>query len=38
MGMPTLQTRRAEDVSSTLRESKAIDASVVRKWLKQWAF
>jgi hypothetical protein len=38
MGLPTLQTRRAEAVSSTLRDGEAVDASVVRKWLKQWAF
>ncbi|RYN15583.1 hypothetical protein AA0121_g10488 [Alternaria tenuissima] len=38
MGLPTLQTRRAEAASSTLREGKAIDRLVVDKWLKQWAF
>jgi hypothetical protein len=38
MGLPTLQTRRAEAASSTLREGKAIDRLVVEKWLKQWAF
>ncbi|KAG9185655.1 hypothetical protein G6011_06986 [Alternaria panax] len=38
MGLPTLQTRRAEAASSTLREAKAVDAGVVRKWLRQWSF
>jgi hypothetical protein len=38
MGMPTLQTRRAEAVSSTLRDGSAVHAGVVKKWLEQWAF
>jgi dTDP-4-dehydrorhamnose reductase len=38
MGLPTLQTQRAEAVSSTLREGKAVDKGVVGKWLEQWAF
>ncbi|KAJ4343931.1 hypothetical protein N0V95_006533 [Ascochyta clinopodiicola] len=38
MGLPALETRRAEAVSKTLREGKAVDGSVTRKWLEQWAF
>jgi thioester reductase-like protein len=38
MGLPTLQTRRAEAVSSTLRDGSAVHAGVIKKWLKQWAF
>ncbi|KAI4943374.1 putative NRPS-like protein biosynthetic cluster [Alternaria rosae] len=38
MGLPALETRRTEAVSSTLRDGKAVDAIVVKKWLQQWAF
>ncbi|KAL1792436.1 hypothetical protein ACET3X_008943 [Alternaria dauci] len=38
MGLPTLQTRRAEAASSTLREGKVVDREVLEKWLQQWAF
>ncbi|UPX12197.1 uncharacterized protein EKO05_0002760 [Ascochyta rabiei] len=38
MGLPALETRRAEAASKTLREGKAVDESVMRKWLEQWAF
>jgi thioester reductase-like protein len=38
MGLPELGTSRAEAVSQTLREGKAVDESVMRKWMGQWAF
>jgi thioester reductase-like protein len=38
MGLPALQTQRAEAASSTLRESAVVDSDMLRKWLKQWAF
>ncbi|KNG47232.1 acetyl-CoA synthetase-like protein [Stemphylium lycopersici] len=38
MGLPMLQTSRAEGVSRTLREGKAVDAEVFEKWLGQWGF
>lgn len=38
MGMPVLETRRAEGVSGTLREGGAVDEGVVKKWLGQWGF
>ncbi|KAI4701882.1 putative NRPS-like protein biosynthetic cluster [Alternaria sp. Ai002NY15] len=38
IGLPALETRRTESVSATLREGKAVDAEVIRKWLEQWAF
>ncbi|XPS96951.1 hypothetical protein M3J09_006198 [Ascochyta lentis] len=38
MGLPTLETKRAEAVSKTLREGKAVDGEIMRKWLEQWAF
>lgn len=38
MGLPTLETKRAEAISETLSEGKAVDESVMKKWLSQWAF
>ena len=38
VGLPALDTRRTESVSSTLREGRAVDAEVISKWLEQWAF
>jgi thioester reductase-like protein len=38
MGMPVLETGRAEGVSGTLRGGGAVDEGVVRKWLGQWGF
>ncbi|KAG9197068.1 hypothetical protein G6514_002473 [Epicoccum nigrum] len=38
MGLPALETRRTEGVSRALREGKAVDGEVMRKWLRQWAF
>ena len=38
MGLPALETKRSEAVSKTLREGKAVDESVMKKWLSQWAF
>ena len=38
MGMPVLETSKAESVSRTLREGRAVDEEVVRKWLGQWGF
>ena len=37
-GIPALESDRAEVASKTLREGKAVDESVVKKWLSQWAF
>lgn len=38
VGLPELETRRTEAVSEALRQGKAVDEGVVKKWLEQWAF
>lgn len=38
MGLPVLDTSRSEASSKTLRDGKAVDENVMRKWLTQWAF
>ncbi|RYN85783.1 hypothetical protein AA0119_g13131 [Alternaria tenuissima] len=36
-GLPRLATKKAEAVSPTLREGRAVGGCEVRKWLEQWA-
>ena len=38
MGLPALETRRAEKVSPTLRNGHAVNQETMRKWMGQWAF
>jgi thioester reductase-like protein len=38
MGLPSLETKRTEEASGTLREGTAVDEEVMEKWLAQWAF
>lgn len=38
MGLPVLDTSRSEASSKTLRDGKAVDENVMRKWSTQWAF
>ncbi|USP75682.1 uncharacterized protein yc1106_02956 [Curvularia clavata] len=38
IGLPKLDTRRAEAVSRMLRDGQGIDEAVMRKWMTQWAF
>jgi thioester reductase-like protein len=38
LSTPALETRRTEGVSRTLRDSSAVDETVIKKWLEQWAF
>jgi thioester reductase-like protein len=38
MGLPALETRGAEKASQTLREGRAVDGEVMKKWLGQWGF
>lgn len=38
MGLPALETMRTEGASKTLRDGRAVDEEVMRKWLEQWAF
>ncbi|KAJ4991642.1 L-aminoadipate-semialdehyde dehydrogenase (nonribosomal peptide synthetase) [Stagonosporopsis vannaccii] len=38
MGLPSLETKNTERVSTTLKDGRAVDEDVMRKWLRQWAF
>jgi thioester reductase-like protein len=38
MGLPVLETTKTEGASKTLREGRAVNEEVMRKWLGQWAF
>jgi thioester reductase-like protein/acyl carrier protein len=38
VGLPSLVTQRSEALSATLRALEPIDATLVGKWLLQWAF
>jgi len=38
IGLPALETRRAEEVSLTLHRCPPVQGDLMRKWLKQWEF